>query len=234
MSEPLKDIFTKVPPNERPKLFRDLEQFKVELICKLPGQEDIIRVNAHAYDSANILVCLLQPGSEFPANLPQSAVVSFVLGEDRFFLTTGLSHSKDNAYALSLAVDIFKLQRRQSYRLRIPESYVAKTQLTTVRGQKANIAGQLQDLSTGGLRLISKAETDIKTGDAVEGIFTLGARPAFGFQALVRHVKLEGKVPKQTTALGLEFTGLTPALEGRLFAFTMELHREFFSRRSER
>lgn len=228
-----KEIFSSVPEDERTALFRDLEKLKSEMMCKLKNNDDLVYVEASRYDGHDRLICSLKAGSPPPQKLPQPVVVAFSLNAERYFFTTDLKEHSGGFYLLDVSGTIFQLQRRENFRVRIPESYGTLVGIGTVNGEPFNLRGNVVDLSAGGCRITIKNQTPaLKAGDKITGELLVGRKPEFPFDGIVRHVKMETKPLGQT--LGFEFAAASRALENRIFSITMELHREFFSRRGER
>jgi hypothetical protein len=229
-----KDIFTKLAhANERDSLMQDLVKLRGELRCKAPNQEEMIRLEAHRWEP-KALVCGLMPNTPPPTGLPQSVVTTFSVGAERYFLTAPLSETNGGFYSLATTVDIFQLQRRQSYRIRIPESYNSCLEIKAVNGKPFSYKGMIQDISTGGCRAFLKSDKPVlHTDDIIEGILMVGHRPMFPFKGKARHIRVDLK-PHPQQVLGVEFIEITAAMESKLFSLTMELHRELFSRWTDR
>lgn len=229
MEQDPKDIFTKISDlEERVRLANDLVRLQGELLCKAPVSDDVLRLLATRIEGIARVVCVQAPGWVMPGRLPADVIASFSVGSDRYFMNTSLLDMSGGYYELDFARDIFHLQRRQSYRIRIPESHRSTYEIGRVNGQPKTITGAVFDVSSGGVRLVMPPNAaPLSADDEVEGVLNLGQKTALPFKGQIRHVKTE------TTArqiLGVEFRDLTPTQENRLFSITMELHRELFAR----
>ncbi|HRO67790.1 MAG TPA: PilZ domain-containing protein, partial [Pseudobdellovibrionaceae bacterium] len=148
-----------------------------------------------------------------------------------YYMTGRLSRRNDGLFSLQLEKKIFQLQRRQHFRLRIPDSYQAKYQLSRLNGAPSKLKIVVHDISAGGCRLfLPYHRPDLKSGDRIEGQFIMGGKPAIPATGEVRHVKVENLHGDEYQFVGVQFTDMTPALESRLIALVMELHRQFFTR----
>ena len=206
-------------------MFSDLDRLKVELRCKATSEEDLVYLRVLRWDGAIKLSTKLARPSEAIFGLPLSVVVVFTLGADRFYLTTWLEDETLGVYSLDLSVDLFQLQRRQAYRIRVPESYYSEFHIQMIDGTLTNIKGKLLDFSAGGCRAqVPGAQADLV--GQLQGLMVVGKKPILPFKAVIRHqVAAHGQI-----TLGLEFIEMTPIVESKLFALTLELHREFFAR----
>lgn len=230
MSQDPKEIFTKIgSADERNKLVDDLIRMKVEVVCKLESSDDLVRLDVLKSENKG-LTCALRKGSLSPTGLPAQVIVSFEITNEKFFMTTTLSALQAGYFDLRIAeAPIFRLQRRQSYRVRLPDRYLTKVQLVRVNGSPSTVSGKVADLSTGGCRLrIIGERKPLKIDDVIEGKITLGARPPFEFRGQIRHERSEAAPPAHS--FGIEFLELPAPVAARLFAITLELHREVFSK----
>lgn len=230
MSQDAKEIFTKIGSvEERQKLVDDLIRLKVEVVCKLENSDDLIRLDVLKSENKGV-TCALRKGSLAPSGLPAQAVVSFELSNEKFFLATTLSPLQAGYFDLRIIDSpIFRLQRRQSYRVRLPDRYASKVELVRLNGAPSKVSGKIADLSTGGCRLkIIGERKSLNVNDVLEGKITLGGREPFEFRGQVRHERAETAPPAHH--FGIEFLELPPPVAARLFAITLELHREVFSK----
>lgn len=226
-------MFSSVAEEERTALFRDLEKLKSDLICKLKNTDDLVYIEASRYDGHDKLVCTLKRTSPPPKDLPQPVVVAFSLNADRYFFTTDLRSAAGGFFSLDVSGTIFQLQRRENFRVRIPESYGTLVGIGNINGHAFNLRGSVIDLSAGGCRITMKGNDPLlKAGDRISGEMLIGRKPELPFEGVIRHVKQESSPTAQT--FGFEFNSMNRALENRIFSITMELHREFFSRRGAR
>jgi c-di-GMP-binding flagellar brake protein YcgR len=122
---------------------------------------------------------------------------------------------------------MFHLQRRQNYRVRIPQSFQAHFDVTEINQAEVKAHARLGDLSSQGCRLIEKSSgTTFNPGDAIKGQLVINKNSPIDLEAEVRHVKTD----EGQQIVGLEFKKLSPIQENNLFALTMEIHKEVFKR----
>lgn len=223
-----KDIFTLIGrEEEKIKLWQDLAQAKAELLCK--GQEDAVcKLRVSLYNPRSLsLECVFESTTTLK---PQEEYLGhfFIGGEKYYFQAVAQVHQ--GKVIVPLPQELYHLQRRQNYRVRIPDGYTAYYNIVQVNGGNQKIIGQLADLSSQGCRVIYRMDAPLmKVGDQVTGHLVIGKRAPMEIQGIVRHIKVdEGNKVIQT--FGIEFTPLPPIMENKLFALTMEIHKEIFRR----
>lgn len=226
-----KDIFALIDRNEeKSKLWKDLAQAQGEIICK--GQEDVVcKLRVLSYNSKSESVeCKFE--SKDVLKSQEEYLGHFYLGGEKYYFQSAALTQQDRI-TVPIPKELYRLQRRQNYRVRIPDGYGASYSITTFNGKPEKWASPIADLSSQGCRVNFKGSSpQIKIGDKLGGTLLIGKRPPLEVQGIVRHVKLtEGDSPNQTTqTLGIEFSPLPSILENKLFAMTMEIHKEIFRR----
>ena len=223
-----KDIFTRISSfDERMKLFEDLARAKAEVLCK--GKEDaVIRLRSQNLNYAEgYLDCTVEKGT--PVKDAEEVLGHFFLGSEKYYFQATVSLMKNRVH-LVLSENVFHLQRRQNYRVRIPENYKAHFNIVKVNGTNLPIPGQIADLSGGGCRVLYMLTSPLmKLDDTVVGSLAIGKRDPIELTGVVRHIKIDS-VNSSLQNFGIEFTSLTPIIENRLFALTMDLYKEIFKR----
>lgn len=224
-----KDIFKLInSEEERLKLFLDLAQATGEVLCKGKA-ETLCKLRAESYNpKSNTLQCSLEPGSTALKN-QESFLGYFFLGGEKYYFE-GIATVSSAKYHLPLPKEVFHLQRRQNYRVRIPEGYQSFFNIKEVNQKAQRIVGNLGDLSSQGCKVIYKLDAPLmKVGDSVVGQLMIGKNTPIELAGTVKHLKVDdGNKTIQT--FGIEFKNLSPILENKLFALTMEIHKEVFRR----
>lgn len=232
MEQDPKDIFTKISNlDDRVRLAEDLVKLKGELLCKVQAAEDLFKLEASRIEGRTRLVCIHPSGSPLPGTFPVSAVVSFGVGHEKYFMTARLENVGGGYFELDFANDIFHLQRRQSYRIRIPEKYGGTYEIVTHDNKPRPMTGAIFDISTGGVRFLFPHNRPVlSVDDLVDGVLKIGPRERMPFKGQVRHVKFERDETALRQIVGIEFKGMSTGMESRLFSIVMELHRELLAR----
>lgn len=231
MSQEPKDIFKRISDaDEREKLAADVARLKPDLLCKAEASEDTFLMEVSRLEKKFHLVCRSRTGAKPPISLPVAVILSFTIGTDRYFMTTNIKDVGGGYYDVDFSKEFFHLQRRQSYRIRLPDNHPGDLKVAVIGRPDSGLTGKLVDISSGGARMLLKhADPVLKMDDKVEGSIVIGRRAPITYEGVVRHVKVESRNPP-TQIIGVEFTNLTPLMEGKLFAITMELHRELFAK----
>ncbi len=222
------EIFNKITSlDERAKIFTDLAHSRIEIFCK--GEKDeVFKLTCHSYGPANKMTCFFVKSDQFVPTSSSSLVCQFSLGGEKYFFKSTLDAQGEN-YILDTSGELFHLQRRQSYRIRIPTSTKSIADVTHLDTNKI-LKGIPFDLSTGGSKLaFNQPSIAWKANDKVKLTFKVGTREPLLLTGVVRHIQSE-TTPKICVYVGIQFENITTAVEKALFSITMELYREFFSR----
>ena len=126
---------------------------------------------------------------------------------------------------------LFKLQRRESFRISIPEGYPAYIHITSVDGLKTDKKLSLFDLSGGGSGLEIPPTDDflLARGQAIIGTILVN-KNRHPIKGIVRHIREIGEEGKKFKKIGFQFETLTEKQQQDLFRSVMEIHRDVFSR----
>lgn len=228
MSQDNTEIFTKITPVERVRLFQDLAAVRGEIICK-GDAEDVYRLNVEKALGKQELHCSVTFGMPSPVQ-EKEVLGNFFLGGERYFFKTPVRMDK-SFVVLRMDVDLFHLQRRQNYRIKIPESYQAQLMIQELAKLAVKIPTQMYDISSGGCRIAMNGDKPlVEMGDPIKGQVIIGKREPIEIDGVVRHVRSEKSGTNIKQIFGVEFKSLSTLTEGKLFSITMDLHREFFSR----
>lgn len=223
-----KDIFNLIGSlEEKIKLWNDLAQAKGELLCK--GKEDVIcKLRVQFYSATTqCLECTFESPEKLKAD--EEYLGHFFLGGEKYYFQS-LGKIHQNKLIVPVPAELYHLQRRQNYRVHIPDGYNAYYNIILINNTPKKIIGHLSDLSSQGCRVACHMDPlIIKLNDNVTGNLIIGNRPPIEIQGRVRHLKADEANPKNQT-FGIEFAPLTPILENKLFVMTMEIHKEVFRR----
>jgi hypothetical protein len=222
------EIFNKLTESERDRLLRDLADVHGDILCKGDG-EDLYRLKVERIGNNKELYCL----AASPTAIPESEtdlLGNFSLGGERyFFRSPAIIHQE--FVTLRADGEVFHLQRRQNYRLKIPANYRALFTIMSHQGKPMKVNADILDLSTGGCKAeLKTAGLVLLEGDEIEGMLLIAGREAIGIKGVIRHRKAEATNLGSRQTFGVEFSGVSAPLEAKLFAITMDLHRQFFTR----
>ena len=228
MTKKNEDIFNKITSiEERRKLFGDMANSKTEIFCKSENEE-VFKLICERYSSEGKMICSLAKADKTEPKILTSLVCQFDLGGEKYFFKSTLDFRIKN-YVLDLTDEIFHLQRRQSYRIRIPLSTKSIADVV-ITGTNQTIKAIPVDLSTGGCRIsITQPGLKFEIGNEIKLYLKIGAREPIALTGLIRHIRQE-TTPKITTYIGIQFSNVSTQTEKTLFSITMDLYREFFAR----
>lgn len=222
------DIFTLIKDeHDKTKLWVDLGQAKGEILCK--GKDDALcKVQINFFNAATASLEGVFEGPVQMKNGEEYLGYFFIGGEKYYFQARARVAAK--IIIINIPEELYHLQRRQNYRVRLPAIYPALYNIVQINSMPHQISGRLADMSSQGCRVIYRLDTPIlKINDKVVGELVINNRAPIEVRGIVRHIRVhEGNKVSQT--FGIEFTPLSPILESKLFAVTMELHKELFRR----
>lgn len=222
------EIFNKLTESERDRLFRDLADVHGEILCKGDG-DDLYRIKVERIGNNKELYCLAASRTAIPAS-ETDLLGNFSLGGERYFFRSPATVHQEFV-SLRADTDVFHLQRRQNYRLKIPANYRALLAILSHQGKPLKVNADILDLSTGGCKAeLKTAGLVLNEGDEIDGMLLIAGRDAIAIKGVVRHRKAESSNLGSRQSFGVEFSGVSAALEAKLFAITMDLHRQFFTR----
>lgn len=225
-----KDIFTKVTdPQVREKIFYDLAGSKSEIVGKVHGNSSDTHLLQALVFSPPELECRITSGKTIPQK--GELILQMMLGDDKYLCSTPYQMRDGHAF-LRMEVDVFHLQRREDFRLRLPVSFKSFLEVKTCNSKPVSGRLSLIDLSGGGCRLlISSKDLTLNLNDVIEGEIILPERAPLKIKGIIRHRKDDEKTKSQTA--GLQFTELSEPTKNRIVALVMDLYRELFSRWSK-
>lgn len=223
-----KDVFTLIGrADEKLKLWQDLAQAKGELLCK--GQEDVIcKLRVVTFNTkTQSLECIFESSTKLKNH--EEYLGHFFLGGEKYYFQA-IALLNPGSVSIPLPQELYHLQRRQSFRARIPASYSASYNITHINGDTQKIPGKVIDISSQGCRALYNIDGAIvNTGASINGVLLLQKKDPIEIQGIIRHIKIDDE-NKKIQSLGIEFTPLPSVVENKLFAVTMEIHKEFFRR----
>lgn len=223
-------FFSKVSTRrERERAFLLLTESKSNIDCQLPNKKSFNLLPDHIKDS-NLIVYneKLEIESETPV------ILTFNIGAEKYFAKTTMRiHDFQSHFIVNLDIDLFKLQRRNSFRVSIPQGYNAKTTITQVDDKKfTNKKFPLYDISGGGFSFEIRPDKDfdIGRGQTIQGILDIGGKFNKPFKATVRYSGKVGSEGSGLRKIGLEFIDLYPKEKEEIVKVVMDIHRDMFSK----
>lgn len=217
------DMFTQIDSLlEAQKIWADLAHASGRIYAKI-GDSDTLTLAPQTHPGAKIF-CTMTPEIPLDVLNGQELVGQFSIGGEKYFFKT---HWVFNTPFLVFPseLSLYRLQRRQNFRLKIPKTFHTEFHLERVNSVRTLGKVKLWDLSSRGCCLLADPPTLFKANDTVSGIMTLAKRDPVAVQGVVRHLRTEKIDNKLLRVAGVEFNPMSAALESQLFNVMMELSR---------
>jgi hypothetical protein len=141
------------------------------------------------------------------------------------------AYTQDTGSHFFLVVEgpVYRVQRRQSFRLRLPTDYPMRVELFEMNGHRMNEKIKLLDISEGGCSLSVPLSLASSMGAYIGLNVKIGARPPFVQFGHVRYLKAD----KLQVRFGVKFDQ-NKELNSDLFNLTRDLYVELFSKWARR
>lgn len=212
-------------PSEKMKILYDLINARQGLIVKGSENDDAIHVLEPRLIQGSELMCKVSHPENFKFKQGQ-LIVQFTVNTQKYIAQVPAKKAGE-FLALSMEKKLFRVQRREFFRLRLPQTFRGVVQIPELFGSPFNQSFHLVDLSGGGCRVdLPPLDIDIKSGTVFKGILKLPNRPDF---AVICTVRYQNQLPDGGW-LGLEFFHQSEPEKNRMAATVMDLYRELFSR----
>jgi c-di-GMP-binding flagellar brake protein YcgR len=150
-----------------------------------------------------------------------------------FFLRSKFSHEKNGQIVIDLSEPLYKLQRREYFRVKVRGLKGSVFKLEKRNSDSVELKMTLVDFSGGGIAVEVKKDSDIpmQMGDTVVGQILVPGRADETMTGEVRYmrtVKSTGSL--EVYRFGIQFKNISPSQQQRVAQVVFEIHREFFSK----
>jgi hypothetical protein len=222
MNSPNPNIFTKVNDlNERETIFNDLNRIKSEILAKPLGKlKKPFLLKVKSYDGQQ-LECEIKDKSLLPLIESEEELIFHLPLRDEIYLCATKFKCKRGMVYISSNTELYYLQRRENFRLRLPAGLKSQLQFQTTNGHPCTGKLQIEDLSAGGCRLkLNPKVLSLKLKDKFSGILDL---PGY------EEIQIEGEVLRMDeSSYGVQFINQTGPAEHRIGVLVIELYRQLF------
>lgn len=161
--------------------------------------------------------------------LVQRAVPIQFKCRDNIYFAMAFVQDTGTHFVLVIEDAIYKVQRRQSFRLKLPAQYPMSAEIFELNHHTAKDSVRVLDLSEGGASLLAPGHLHIQMGSYLGLKVKIGNRPVFTQYGRVRYLKAE----KTNLRLGVEFDK-DRQMNADLFNLTRDLYVELFSKWARR
>lgn len=223
------DFFKRISKQEdRNKIIFDFVQSQNEMLTKIHGE--IYKLKPFRLKSKTLVCLPSDPQSKLLKGAAE-AIHSFFIGGEKYFFKGAVTAS-NGTFEVTFDVDLFHLQRRQSYRIRIPESYNSHAKILIVNGEKSKtIEGKVQDLSAGGCAIELPTDIQLSINDQLHVEFWMKNKKSFETPVQIKYISpVKQRGGKAKVSYGVEFKPNEKFLEQKVFAITVELYRELYAK----
>jgi c-di-GMP-binding flagellar brake protein YcgR len=234
------DFFKKVfPENERDKVLKDFVRSDQNLHTKI-AENDFLILKPFLINNS-IIACGIPSRNlrHISKKIPSSSFHNFMLSGERYYFQSSLEQKADR-YEIVLPQDLYQLQRRQSYRVKIPVDYLGTVEAHLIKQELPTensnllVRGVLVDLSLGGCSF------ELPLSKLLTRPLTMGEEINFDiYFSKILFLKAHGKVRRSQVkeiqnaakvSIGIEFCDLSSAQEQKIFNLTLDLHRKSYGR----
>jgi c-di-GMP-binding flagellar brake protein YcgR len=231
MTEPndiqqIQNIFTRVNnASEKRTILHKLSESRIHLNIKGEKEEDLYSLRIAKLTGKEI-TCLI-PNPSPKIKLGKKVTCSFIMGSERYFFYTQVWVSRA-AIVLDTNFELYKLQRRNHYRIDVPERLKAFLEIRKHNDNASKLKLSIIDLSGGGVKCRALATSDLKfnVGDQIEAILTVPGKASLEVLGEIRYTDVKDVAGKDYTYCGVKFLDIKASLERRLFNLVLDIHRD--------
>ena len=175
----------------------------------------------------------VQAESELGVRADLLTTFMFDLEDEFFFFKAPFEVVIANEVRFKLTDELYKLQRRNHYRVPLDRVPACTLEIQTVNGVHTKFQVKLLDLSGGGcaIEFPAVSKVNIKTNDRVKAKIIIPSRMERAIEGSVRHVRpRDPKVPSSERVAGIQFLALDQKRTHQIIQHVMEIHRDLFSK----
>ncbi len=203
---------------DRDETFRDLVKMKRPIQIQIIGEKlKTGKVTGATSDSINFRLPHVE---RFEGSY--EAIVSFSLPPDVFFLKTSVTGAGEK-FSFGQSEEVFRLQRRDTFRLSIPDRVTAKVKFLNHK------IYNIHDLSQGGFSIeLPAQDSDIfVTGTYLDGDIEISGEVFKQVLCEAKHARVQPSA-KTKVLVGFQFLKLTSKQEEILFRLLTDIARTHF------
>ena len=212
MSAPQSDIFQKISNlDDQKKIINRLLIDKVAVWIKAPGTDQSVSTQSQLFREEKLSVRTPDPSW---ANKKGELIIEFTVDHDKYFAKAPFEE-KGGVISFHIIGNLFKLQRRDDFRLRLPEGYPSFLLINKLKCP-------LLDISAGGCRVQVDPKLQVQQGMKVKGEIHFKHQPAIEMEADIIRVE-------KNKIIGLRFTKLQDFSRDGMHGLIMKIYRELFA-----
>lgn len=214
---------------EKDRIFREVVANKAELKLKsLDSDGDIFVVEPTVIEDDSYDLTCKVVGKPNVGPKDEEVIVKFSLGETLYMGQAKFKQMYGVLY-LDTRGKLFRVQRRDSFRVKLPASFQGKVRIDSVDGKVFKKAFALMDLSGGGCRFEAPAtEAELKSEQAWKGALLMPGKPELAVGGVLKHFAAH-PMAKDKVWIGTAFAGNSMATTNRIEGYVMDLYRTYFA-----
>lgn len=221
-----KNAFDKIRSTvERRHLLQKALEEKSAFICKFDEEDELVQFIPVDFQEG---VLLGRAGSTPKMQGKGSGIGNFSVGQDRYFFSGDVT-IEGAGIALPERTDIFKLERRKTMRVPVPEDYPFSVRITQIDGRAALRECVTVDVSAGGVRIyfpLYRQGEGLAQGGLVKGSLHMPSTKVLDFDGEVKHVQMQPIADGEALHFGIEFGQCREALFQRMTTLTFDIQRK--------
>ena len=226
MTLPPSRIFQPIPKSyERDSILADAATGIVDVFVKFSNQQTLLAKVLKWVPPFKLQITY----PEGPRPILKKAIPIHFNSRGEKYFAQAFTQDTGTHFFLVIEGPLYKVQRRQSFRLKLPSDYPMKVDLFEMNGHRMSEKARLLDLSEGGCSLSVPLSLASSMGAFIGLNIKIGARPAFIQYGHVRYLKAD----KSHVRFGVKFDQ-NKELNSDLFNLTRDLYVELFSKWARR
>lgn len=214
--------FEKIASDDRENYWNAVIESKISLMTQLSNGITVVLTPLQKH-----MQQLFVTANGLPDKDPK-VLVSFSVLKERLFISTQLSKSPEGRHFIDTFGDLFRLQRRENFRIVIPEESPIGVFINQCADKNVKIKARVIDLSLGGALIELPEEASAVAGDRLSGIISTDKEIGIQFKGVVRHAREHG--PSKKIRVGIFFDKLVGNGLGELNKLVMKYYHKMFSK----
>lgn len=214
------------------------KQIISNLLADVISHQTQIWIKVENYKTINSTLVLFKESSlflklefqELHKNLIGTKIFcQFTLAGEKYFFN-GILKVENIQLVITQVKQIFLLQRRNNFRVKIPPNYGAYLIFKKINGSDCEIKSQLLDFGAGGVKAkLAKIHFPLIEGDPVNVILKIHTKDEISLLGEIKNISTH-YYEADFISFGVMFTNINPEMEARLFSIANDLYRELYSK----
>lgn len=221
------EIFIEIKDtSQKTKILEDLARRSMPIKIKgLAPSSDVFDASPRSLDSWKLLCRITEKSQDWKKD--HALIVQFDHYDEKYVSQVSFE-LHENTISLDFNSALFRVQRREDYRLKIPRSMESSIKLLI---EEASFEFNILDLSSGGCRIEVDIKNPLQKNLKYSAILKPKDRSDIHARVEIRHIE---KINEKVMSVGLQFIELTEIQKNRIAALVMDLYRTFFKSRIDK